>query len=48
MGLTLGKIQIQMHSISQEVKKKITGNLKIKMALDLWVKPISSWFLSHF
>lgn len=28
--------------------KKLIGKLKIKTALDLWVKHISSWFLSHF
>lgn len=28
--------------------KKLIGKLKIKTALDLWVKHTSSWFLSHF
>lgn len=28
--------------------KKLIGKLKIKTASDLWVKHISSWFLSHF
>lgn len=46
MGLTRGKIQIQMHTVSQQLKKLI-GKLKIKIPLDLCVKPICSQFLSH-